>query len=268
MRPDRVAVAAAAARARDVAGGVELVHDPVGGSLGDADHLPDFAQANTWVLSDAEQHLGVVREKRPAGSAALWHYSRLAFLDSNVMYLIVARGKRLRCPTTNAKPAGRTQSDGSGQRLKLRRREGPQLGQARTRDPHRKAAGRAGAARAAARRGALPPRAPRALPRTPVRRARHQPGQAQGASARLQRCRRPPSPSGGRRFVTESEPEVTPREGRQREREARRTERPQGMVPGRDRRRTKVERGSMRLLATGGIIGLDVALGAVLVGQD
>ncbi len=68
--------------------------------------------------------------------------------------------------------------------------------------------------------------------------------------------------------MTESEPEVTPREGRQREREARRTERPQGMVPGRDRRRTKVERGSMRLLATGGIIGLDVALGAVLVGQD
>ena len=45
-------------------------------------------------------------------------------------------------------------------------------------------------------------------------------------------------------------------------------ERPQGMVPGRAGRRTKVERASMRVLATGGIIGIDVILGAVLVGQD
>jgi uncharacterized membrane protein len=53
------------------------------------------------------------------------------------------------------------------------------------------------------------------------------------------------------------------------------------MVPGRRRRRTKLERGSMRsaagrsgeatwwaLVATGGIIGIAVVLGAVLVGQD
>jgi hypothetical protein len=45
-------------------------------------------------------------------------------------------------------------------------------------------------------------------------------------------------------------------------------ERPQGMVPGRERRRTKAERGLMRLIATGGIVGLDVLLGAILVGQD
>jgi hypothetical protein len=44
--------------------------------------------------------------------------------------------------------------------------------------------------------------------------------------------------------------------------------RPQGMVPGRERRRTKVERGIMRLVATGGIVGIAVALGAILVGQD
>jgi hypothetical protein len=44
-------------------------------------------------------------------------------------------------------------------------------------------------------------------------------------------------------------------------------ERPQGMVPGRERRRTKVERASMRVLATGGIVGVDVVLGAVLVDQ-
>jgi hypothetical protein len=40
------------------------------------------------------------------------------------------------------------------------------------------------------------------------------------------------------------------------------------MVPGRERRRTKLERGSMRLVATGGIIGIATVLGAVLVGQD
>jgi hypothetical protein len=58
------------------------------------------------------------------------------------------------------------------------------------------------------------------------------------------------------------------REARFRERESRRRERPQGMVPGRERRRTRIERGAMRGIATGGIVGIGVALGAVLVGQD
>jgi hypothetical protein len=40
------------------------------------------------------------------------------------------------------------------------------------------------------------------------------------------------------------------------------------MVPGRERRRTRVERGFMRLIATGGIIGIAMILGVVLVGQD
>ena len=40
------------------------------------------------------------------------------------------------------------------------------------------------------------------------------------------------------------------------------------MVPGRERRRSKVERGFMRLIATGGIVGIAVLLGAVLVSQD
>jgi hypothetical protein len=61
-------------------------------------------------------------------------------------------------------------------------------------------------------------------------------------------------------------PASVEREDRQRERESRRQ--PQGMVPGRERRRTKVERGAMRLIATSGIIGIAVALGAILVGQD
>jgi hypothetical protein len=59
----------------------------------------------------------------------------------------------------------------------------------------------------------------------------------------------------------EPDPEPAPRE-------ARRGKRPQGMVPGRERRRTRLERGFMRLVATGGIIGIAVALGAVLVAQD
>jgi hypothetical protein len=50
--------------------------------------------------------------------------------------------------------------------------------------------------------------------------------------------------------------------------ERERHDRPQGMVPGRERRRTKLERGFMRLVATGGIIGIAVLLGAILVGQD
>ena len=40
------------------------------------------------------------------------------------------------------------------------------------------------------------------------------------------------------------------------------------MVPGRERRRTKVERGAMRLIATGGIIAIAVIVGAVLVAQE
>lgn len=47
--------------------------------------------------------------------------------------------------------------------------------------------------------------------------------------------------------------------------EPRGEEAPQGMIPARDRRRTRLERGSMRVLATGGIIGIATALGAVLV---
>jgi hypothetical protein len=40
------------------------------------------------------------------------------------------------------------------------------------------------------------------------------------------------------------------------------------MVATRERRRTQLERLSIRLVATGAIIGIAVVLGAVLVGQD
>jgi len=42
----------------------------------------------------------------------------------------------------------------------------------------------------------------------------------------------------------------------------------QGMIPGRLHRSTRVERVSMRVLATGGIIGIATVLGAVLVAQN
>ncbi len=47
-----------------------------------------------------------------------------------------------------------------------------------------------------------------------------------------------------------------------------RHERPQGMLPGRERRRSVIERGFVRIIATGGIIGIATLLGAVLVSQD
>jgi hypothetical protein len=43
---------------------------------------------------------------------------------------------------------------------------------------------------------------------------------------------------------------------------------PQTMIPGRERRRTRAERGLVRLVATGGIVGIAVLLGAILVSQD
>lgn len=43
---------------------------------------------------------------------------------------------------------------------------------------------------------------------------------------------------------------------------------PATMIPARGWRPTALERGSMRVLATGGIVGLATALGAILVSQD
>jgi hypothetical protein len=43
---------------------------------------------------------------------------------------------------------------------------------------------------------------------------------------------------------------------------------PQTMIPGRERRRTRAVRGLVRLVATGGIVGIAVLLGAILVSQD
>jgi hypothetical protein len=39
------------------------------------------------------------------------------------------------------------------------------------------------------------------------------------------------------------------------------------MLPGRERRRSVIERGFVRVVATGGIVGITTILGAVLVSQ-
>jgi hypothetical protein len=41
-------------------------------------------------------------------------------------------------------------------------------------------------------------------------------------------------------------------------------ERPENMVPARRTRRSRVERGFMRVVATGGVVGIGVAVGAIL----
>jgi hypothetical protein len=51
-------------------------------------------------------------------------------------------------------------------------------------------------------------------------------------------------------------------------RQAKRSDPPGTMIPARDRRRTRVETGLMRLVATGGVIGIGTALNAILISQD
>jgi hypothetical protein len=43
---------------------------------------------------------------------------------------------------------------------------------------------------------------------------------------------------------------------------------PRTMIPARERRRLKAESVLMRIIATGGIVGIGVLLGAILVSQD
>src|SRR5205085_791756 len=78
---DRVVAAAGTAFARDEAGGGEVADDAVDGALGDPDRLAELAQPDPRVLRDAEQHQGVVGEKRPARRAVARHNARLGFLE-------------------------------------------------------------------------------------------------------------------------------------------------------------------------------------------
>src|SRR2546423_14616416 len=62
---DGVPAAAAVALARDVVGGGEVADDAVGGAFGYPDRLAELAQTDAGILGDAQQHQGVVGQKRP-----------------------------------------------------------------------------------------------------------------------------------------------------------------------------------------------------------
>jgi hypothetical protein len=70
---DRVVVAAAGSRARDVARRRQVVDDPVSGSFGDADTIAKLAKTHARILSDAQQDARVVGQKRPRRYLRAWH---------------------------------------------------------------------------------------------------------------------------------------------------------------------------------------------------
>ena len=62
---EAVAVAAPLPRALEVPGFDEVGDDALSGALGDPHTLSDVAMADTRVARNAEQHMGVVGQKRP-----------------------------------------------------------------------------------------------------------------------------------------------------------------------------------------------------------
>ena len=67
VRPHGVVVTAAAALAREIAGGRQLGHDAVRGALGDPNLLAEVSQPDRGILRDCDEDLRVVGEKAPAG---------------------------------------------------------------------------------------------------------------------------------------------------------------------------------------------------------
>lgn len=49
----------------DKTGGNEIVHDPVGGTFGDAHPLGDRGKPAVRILGDTDEYMGMVRQKRP-----------------------------------------------------------------------------------------------------------------------------------------------------------------------------------------------------------
>jgi hypothetical protein len=62
----RVVVATADPAAFEVAGLDQLGDDPLHGAFGDSDRVGDVPEPHVGIVGEAEQHLGVVREERPA----------------------------------------------------------------------------------------------------------------------------------------------------------------------------------------------------------
>ena len=68
-------------------------------------------------------------------------------------------------------------------------------------------------------------------------------------------------------MAREREPSESTAAERSRAREIQRAE-SRTMIPGRERRRSRIESAFMRLIATGGIVAVGVVLGAILTSQD
>jgi hypothetical protein len=83
---DRVVVATSRSLPGDLAGAGDLTDDAVRGAFGDPDRFADVAQPGARILRDAQEHSGVVGEKRPGGHTVPRHKARLAFLDSQIRY--------------------------------------------------------------------------------------------------------------------------------------------------------------------------------------
>lgn len=82
---DRVPVATPVPFSRDVPRGGQLDDDPMRSPLGDPHPVTNLSQANAGVVGDADQHLGVIGQKRPARCSVVRHDTRLAFLDTDFM---------------------------------------------------------------------------------------------------------------------------------------------------------------------------------------
>jgi hypothetical protein len=64
---DPIAIATPDPSTGDVAGVIQIGHDPLRGPLGDPDALGDISQPDTLVARDAQEHLGVICHERPGG---------------------------------------------------------------------------------------------------------------------------------------------------------------------------------------------------------
>jgi hypothetical protein len=72
---ESTAVAGPVPAAREIAGGLELDDDdPVDRPVGDANGIADLAQTHLRVLSDAQQHLRVIRQEAPGRRRVAIHH--------------------------------------------------------------------------------------------------------------------------------------------------------------------------------------------------
>jgi hypothetical protein len=74
-----IAVSSPVAVAVKIAGVNEVGDDPLGGALGDPDACGDVTKPNAGVTGNADQHVGVVGEKRPVSHHAPVYDMRRSF---------------------------------------------------------------------------------------------------------------------------------------------------------------------------------------------